>query len=57
MEQRYTFIKTNEIKDDTMSEEERVEIEAVIEEHDMDALAEKLTNLSLIHISEPTRRM
>ena len=44
MEQRYTFIKTNEIKDDTMSEEERVEIEAVIEEHDMDALAEKLTN-------------
>ena len=24
MEQRYTFIKTNEIKDDTMSEEERV---------------------------------
>ena len=32
------------IKDDTMSEEERVEIEAVIEEHDMDALAEKLTN-------------
>ena len=37
MEQRYTFIKTNEIKDDTMSEEERVEIEAVIEEHDMDA--------------------
>ena len=44
MEQRYTFIKTNEIKDDTMSEEERVEREAVIEEHDMDALAEKLTN-------------
>ena len=41
MEQRYTFIKTNEIKDDTMSEEERVEIEAVIEEHDMGCTGRK----------------
>ena len=34
MEQRFTFIKTNEIKDDFDSEE-RVEVEVVIEENDL----------------------
>ena len=44
MEQRFTFIKTNEIKDDEIEQEERVEVETVIEENDFEELSEKLTN-------------
>jgi len=44
MEQRFTFIKTNEIKDDEIEQEERVEVETVIEENDFGELSEKLTN-------------
>tara|TARA_Y100000741_G_C18220953_1_gene545841 strand:- start:470 stop:715 length:246 start_codon:yes stop_codon:yes gene_type:complete len=45
MEQRFTFIKTNEkTSDDDFVQEERVELEAVIEENDFGELSEKLTN-------------
>ena len=43
MEQRFTFIKTNEIKDDFDSEE-RVEVEVVMEENDLGQLEEKFNN-------------
>ncbi len=43
MEQRFTFIKTNEIKDDFDSEE-RVEVEVVMEENDLGQLEEKFSN-------------
>jgi hypothetical protein len=43
VEQRFTFIKTNEIKDDFDSEE-RVEVEVVIEENDLGQLEEKFNN-------------
>jgi len=44
MEQRFTFIKTNEVADSEFTQEERVELEAVIEENDFGELSEKLTN-------------
>ena len=47
MEQRFTFIKTNEVKEDFDSEE-RVEVEVVMEDNDLGQLEEKF--LSLIHI-------
>tara|TARA_Y100000768_G_scaffold255686_1_gene194345 strand:- start:464 stop:772 length:309 start_codon:yes stop_codon:yes gene_type:complete len=43
VEQRFTFIKTNEIKDDFDSEE-RVEVEVVMEENDLGQLEEKFSN-------------
>lgn len=43
MEQRFTFIKTNEMKDDFDSEE-RVEVEVVMEENDLGQLEEKFSN-------------
>ena len=43
MEQRFTFIKTNEMKDDFDSEE-RVEVEVVMEENDLEQLEEKFSN-------------
>jgi|TARA_R110000782_G_scaffold242935_1_gene329452 hypothetical protein len=44
MEQRFTFIKTNEVADSEFTQEERVELEVTVEEDDFDALADKLTN-------------
>jgi hypothetical protein len=43
VEKRFTFIKTNEMKDDFDSEE-RVEVEVVIEENDLGQLEEKFNN-------------
>ena len=43
MEQRFTFIKTNEIKEDFDSEE-RVEVEVVMEDNDLGQLEEKFSN-------------
>ena len=43
MQQRFTFIKTNEMKDDFDSEE-RVEVEVVMEENDLGQLEEKFSN-------------
>jgi len=43
VEQRFTFIKTNEMKDDFDSEE-RVEVEVVMEENDLGQLEEKFSN-------------
>ena len=43
MRQRFNFIKTNEIEED-FEEEERVELETVIEDTDLEALEEKFEN-------------
>ena len=43
MRQRFTFIKTNEVEED-FDEEERVELETVIENTDLEALEEKFEN-------------
>ena len=43
MEQRFTFIKTNEVKEDFDSEE-RVEVEVVMEDNDLGQLEEKFSN-------------
>ena len=43
MEQRFTFIKTNEVKEDFDSEE-RVEVEVVMEDNDLEQLEEKFSN-------------
>lgn len=43
MRQRFTFIKTNEVEED-FDEEERVELETVVENTDLEALEEKFEN-------------
>ena len=43
MRQRFTFIKTNEVEED-FDEEERVELETVIENTDLEALEEQFEN-------------
>ena len=43
MEQRFTFIKTNEVKEDFDSEE-RVEVEVVMEDNDLGQLEEKFSS-------------
>ena len=40
MRQRFTFIKTNEVEED-FQEEERVELESVIEDTDIESLEKK----------------
>ena len=43
MRQRFTFIKTNEVEED-FQEEERVELESVIEDTDIESLEKKFEN-------------
>lgn len=43
MRQRFTFIKTNEVEED-FQEEERVELESVIEDTDIESLEQKFEN-------------
>ena len=46
MRQRFTFIKTNEVEED-FQEEERVELESVIEDTDIESLEKKFENFLL----------